>query len=176
MVINPGQRLRRSPVRQREPADDIHLPQLHRHTAFPAFPLPGTPIPSGRVDHRCPHQSPIHRRLRGHRRHLALGQFEHQPPRTPIRPRPPQLQHRRLHLGRHLMRTTLGPMRPIREPLQASGLVTGQPRMQRLPRHPDLARHLRNRQPVTDDGQHRLIPLLGHADLPHKGSVKNQPK
>jgi len=27
-------------------------------------------------------------------------------------------------------------------------------------RHPHLRRHLRNRQSVTNDGQHRLIPLL----------------
>jgi integrase len=41
---------------------------------------------------------------------------------------------------------------------------------------PYLGRHLRNRQPVTDDGQHGLIPLPGHGQLPHPGSVKHQPK
>ena len=145
MIINTGQRLRAAAVSQREPTDDIHLPQLHGHAAFPAFPLPGPPIPRRRVDHRRSHQRPIHRRLRRNRRHLAPGQLKHQPPRTPIRPRPPQLQHRRLATCRHLMRTTFRPTLPIREPLQAFGLIPGQPRMHRLPRHPDLADHLRNR-------------------------------
>jgi predicted nucleotidyltransferase component of viral defense system len=37
-------------------------------------------------------------------------------------------------------------------------------------------RHLRHRHTVADHGQHGLIPLLGHAQLPHQGSVKDQPK
>ena len=30
--------------------------------------------------------------------------------------------------------------------------------------------------PATNHGHHGLIPLLSHAQLPHKGSVKDQPK
>lgn len=59
MVIGPGQRLGAPAVRQQEPADRIHLPQLHRRPAFPAF----------------------HLRSRGM---TSLGQLGHQPPRTQI--------------------------------------------------------------------------------------------
>jgi hypothetical protein len=34
----------------------------------------------------------------------------------------------------------------------------------------------RSRQTIADHRQHSLIPLLGHAQLPHRGSVKDQPK
>jgi class 3 adenylate cyclase len=159
-----------------KPAHDIHLPQLHRGAALPAFPLARAPIPQTGIDHPGPHQGPIRRRLRGHRPHPAFGQLEHQPPRPPIRPRPAQLQQRGLHRRRHLMRTRHRPMRPIHQPLKASGLIAGQPGVQRLPRHPHLLGDLRNRQPIADHRQHGLIPLLSHAQLPHPGSVKDQPK
>ena len=81
--------------------------------ALPTFPLARAPIPHRRIDHPGPHQRPISRRLRGHRRHPAFRQLEHQPPRPPRRARPTQLQQRRLHRRRHLMRTTRRPMRPI---------------------------------------------------------------
>jgi len=92
MVIDPGQRLGRRAIRQWKPAHHIHLPQLHRRATFPAFPLARTPIPQTRIDHRRPHQRPISRRLRRQRRHSPFGQLEHQPPWSPIRARPPQLQ------------------------------------------------------------------------------------
>src|ERR1700757_2329069 len=59
------------------------------------------------------------------------------------------------------------------EPFSPLGLIACQPRMQRLARHPDLLGGLRNRQTITNHG---LIPLLSHAQLPHLGSVKDQPK
>jgi hypothetical protein len=68
-------------IGQRESAHDVHLPQLHRRAAFPAFPLARASISQLRVNHRRPHQGPIGRRLRRQRRHPAFGQLEHQPPR-----------------------------------------------------------------------------------------------
>ena len=41
---------------------------------------------------------------------------------------------------------------------------------------PEPGRHILGRLTVTDHRQHGLIPLLGHAQLPHLGSVKDQPK
>jgi hypothetical protein len=46
----------------------------------------------------------------------------------------------------------------------------------RLARHPHLPGDLRNRPSIADHRQHGLIPLLDHAQLPHLGSVKDQPK
>ena len=85
----------------------------------------------------------------------------------PIWPGAPQLQQRCLNPGRHLMRTTHRPMRPVNQPLQARLFIADQPRVQRLTRHPNLLCSLRYRQTVADHGQHGLIPLLGHAQLPH---------
>ena len=67
-------------------------------------------------------------------------------------------------------------MRPIRQPVEALSLIAGQPGVQRLARHPHLRGDLRYRQSIADHRQHGLIPLLGHAQLPHLGSVKDQPK
>jgi hypothetical protein len=53
---------------------------------------------------------------------------------------------------------------------------SARPVEQRLARHPHLLRGLRHRQPVADHRHHGLIPLLSHAQLPHQGSVKDQPK
>lgn len=60
--------------------------------------------------------------------------------------------------------------------LTCSRFVARKPPVQRLTRHPDLLRSLRHRQPVTNHGHNSLIPLLSHAQLPHLGSVTNQPK
>src|SRR6476469_8084069 len=48
--------------------------------------------------------------------------------------------------------------------------------MQRLPGHTPRPRDLGDRPAVTDHGQDRLVPLLGHAHLLHEESVKDQPK
>ena len=56
------------------------------------------------------------------------------------------------------------------------GLIPGQPGVQRLPQHPYFRGGLRDRQAIADHRQYSLIPLLSHAQLPHSGSVKDQPK
>jgi len=48
--------------------------------------------------------------------------------------------------------------------------------VQPLARHPELLGDLRNRQSIADHRQDGLIPLFSHAQLPHQGSVKDQPK
>jgi hypothetical protein len=47
VVIHAGQRLAGGAVSEQEPADGVHLPQLHGVTAFP--PLPGVLAPSATV-------------------------------------------------------------------------------------------------------------------------------
>ncbi len=183
VIIDPGERLGLRAVRQHEPADHVHLPQLHRRATFPPLPLT-VPRPTRvGIDQVQPHQRPIHPRLRRHRLHTTLGELEHQPPRTPRRMRPAQLRQRHLDLGRHLMRTRPRPMRPITQVVEPAGFVLRQPRMQRLTRHPQPGRHLRHRAPLGDHRQHRLIPLLAHTHLPHgnecqesaETAVKHQP-
>jgi hypothetical protein len=62
-----------------------------------------------------PASTPLRRRFRRHRRHLAFGQLEHQPPRPPIPTGAPQLQQHRLDLHRHprgRCERSLSPSRP----------------------------------------------------------------
>ena len=65
------------------------------------------------------------------------------------------------------MRAPRRPMRPIRQPAQPLRLVPAQPPMHRLPRHVEPTRNLNNRNTITNDRQHGLIPLLHDTHL-HK--------
>jgi hypothetical protein len=176
VVIQAGQRLRRRPVGQPDPADDVHLPQLHRRTALPALPRLSPPPAGTGLDQRGPGQRPVDPGLTGQRRHAPAGQLHHDPPRAPRPMHPAQLEHRRLDQRRHLMRARSRPARPIRQRLQPTGLIAAQPAMQRLPGHAPLLGHRGHLMPLGDHRQHRQIALLGHAQLPHRGSVKDQPK
>ena len=106
------------------------------------------------------------------------------PARTPIPMLPPQLQHQRLDLRRHLMRTRHRPMRPIRQALEPIGLIPPQPGVKGLPRDTHPRRYILDRPTLRQDSQNRLIPLLRHTDLPHTRecqestdtTVKHQPK
>ena len=67
-------------------------------------------------------------------------------------------------------------MRPITQTLEPAGLILGQPRMDRLARHPEPSRHLGDRVTLADHRQHRLIPLLATLISLMDRSVNNQPK
>ena len=94
---------------------------------------------------------------------------------------PPQLHHRSLDLDRHLMRTRLGAMRPVLQPVDPVSLVAAQPPVQRLTSHPVPGRHLGHRPSLIQDFEHRLQSLFHnpehhqrHADLPdstHNGQA-----
>jgi hypothetical protein len=88
------------------------------------------------------------------------------PARTPPLVIQAQLQHPRLHLGVHLVRTRPRPARPVgqvRHPTRRR--IPPQPPMQRLPRNPEPGRHLRHSRAVVEDLHHRPIPLLHHSQL-----------
>ena len=189
VVIDPGQRLRRRsrrPARSRPPRPSATAPSAaprsHRLQVLPppAAPPPGS-ISPGRTNAR------YDRRLDRHRRHTLAG-----PARSAIRRGPhARMQPRAAPAAaastsrRHLMRTRPRPMRPVRQPLQPAGLIpatathapsAGSPRT--------AAATSVTVTPIRDHRQHRLIPLLGHAQLPHRrerqGSaevaVNHQPK
>ncbi len=118
------------------------------------------------VDQPQPHQRPRDRRPARHR----VEPLPTQPIRQPVRP-PPRMQRSKLgdpyfYRRIHLMRARPRPMRTITQTLQPLSRIPRQPRMQRLPAHPHLAGHLRDRQTILDHRQNRLIPLLSHAQLP----------
>lgn len=84
-----------------------------------------------------PHQDPIRRHPRRHRIHPPNPlQHMRDPPRTPPRMLTTQLTHRRLHLGRSLMRTRRRPTRPVRQPRQTRDGIPGLPPAYRLTGHP----------------------------------------
>ena len=89
----------------------------------------------------------MHRRARRHRlrRRRRAHQLVHDPLRTPLRVRAPQLTHPRLHLRRGLVRARPRPLRPVRQPRQPRLAIARHPRMHRLARHAHLGGHLAHR-------------------------------
>ncbi len=175
VVVDAGDRLQLRAVGQPHPAHHVQLPQLHRLAALPAAILPPSPpaLPPGQPQ---PAQRPPDR---GHTRHRVKplpAQPVGQPRRPPARMLYPQLHQPRLHHRAHLMRTPPRPMRPVDQALQPRPGVAAQPRVQPLPRHPHLRRRLGHRHSVLNDRQHRQVPLLGHAQLPHPDHLRTQPK
>ncbi len=160
VIIDPGQCLRPAPVREHEPTDDVHLPQLHRPPTLPPLPLPIPRTPRRRIDQPETQQRPIRPRHRRHRLHADPPELIHQPPRPPRRMPAPQIHQRNLDHRRHLQRRRPRPMRPIRPPLETIGLIPGQPLMNRLTRHPETGGHTRHRLAILDDRENGLIPLL----------------
>jgi hypothetical protein len=57
-------------------------------------------------------------------------------------------------------------VRTVSQSVQALGLITAKPPVNRLARHPIALRDLHHRRP-SQNFQHRPIPLLDHAQLPH---------
>ena len=102
MVINAGNALALVPSPAGNPPTTSICHSSIGAAAFPALPLTLTRTPPPRSTIQ-PGQRPIRRRLR--QRTYPAAQFEPQPARTPRRTRTAQPQQRRLHLGRHLMRT-----------------------------------------------------------------------
>gem|GEM_PF-3930689 len=74
------------------------------------------------------------------------------------------------------MRNRFGFMRPISQTLQAVILITTQPRVNGLPRHPELGGNLAHTATISNNCQHRLITLFHNTYLFHHGeSVKHHP-
>src|SRR5438128_2438229 len=167
-----------------KPADHVQLPQLHRRAPLPTFPVLASPPPRDRLNHARPEQAAIDRRGRRGWGHAFPGQLQDQSTRAPERLVAPHLQHPYFDEGRHLMGAVGGPVRPVAHPLHALPLVASQPRMQRLPAHLPVPRHLRHRPPAAEDRHDRLVPLLSHAQLLHarecqasaETAVRHQPK
>ena len=134
---------------------------------LPAIPCLVPPSPDSRVDHPEPDQTAVDRRLRGRRVGPQPQQLEPDPPRPPVRAGPAQLEHPSLQLRGQLVGARGRPVRPVRQTRQPFSLITGQPRVQRLPTYAPLTSDLTDRPAISDHRENRLIPLLCHAQLPH---------
>jgi len=62
VVVEPGEDLACGPVGEQQTAHDVHLPQLHRAAALPAFEPTIAAASGGRIDQLGPLQRSIHPR------------------------------------------------------------------------------------------------------------------
>jgi len=100
VIIDAGDHLALAAVGQIDPADQVHLPQVHRRLALPALVLTTVALLLG-LDQAVADQRPMHRRARRHPIHPAGRELEHDPACAPAGMGPAQLAHQRLYLGRH---------------------------------------------------------------------------
>jgi hypothetical protein len=61
VVIDAGDHLDLGAVEEEEPADDIHLPELHGPAAFPALVVSPGPLAGGGLNQEMPDEGPVHR-------------------------------------------------------------------------------------------------------------------
>jgi len=108
VVVDAGEGLQFGPVGEHDPADDVHLPQLHRPVPLPAHPV--GPLPFAGLDEPVTQQRPVDRRARRRRVDPAAGDLMREPRRTPERMLAAQITHQRLDVGRHLMRARHRPV------------------------------------------------------------------
>jgi Insertion element 4 transposase N-terminal len=100
VVVDPGDQLGRPPAGQRDPADIVELPQLHRRVPLP--PPAGPPVLLLlRSDQPVADHHPVHRGTAGRRACSALAELESDPARSPPRMLPAQPADQRLDLGVH---------------------------------------------------------------------------
>jgi hypothetical protein len=119
MIINARHQLGFPPAGQRHPADDVHLPQLHRRVALPPPVLTLVQLLL-RLDQAIADQHPVHRRL-PRRCGTTPAQLVHDPPGTPPRMLAPQPAHQRLQLSRQPARAGPRPPRPVSQPRHTLG-------------------------------------------------------
>lgn len=152
-------------VSQRYPADDVHAPQLHRTRPLEAnVGVPGA-FPRPRAQQPVPVQDPVDGALRGHGDSLARPRprparhLQPDPPRSP--PGMLSTHLRDLHRLRHLTRTPMRTMRPIRTTRQLLHQISPDPAMQRRPVHPNVSGHLHHVR-ATQHRTNRVQALLDH--------------
>src|SRR5438105_9156593 len=110
--------------------------------------------------------------MRGSPVHPLSDQLMAQVDRAPVRALPAQLQHPGFEHRRHLVGHRLGAVRPLRQGLDAPGLVAGHPPVEALAADPELRRHLADCQAVSDDRHDGVVTLFHSAELPeHSGHL-----
>ncbi len=175
MVIDTSECFRSGSIGHEEATHDVHLPQLHRRAAFPPLPILELALASAWVDRCRSKQAAVHRGPRGQRRNATAPQLTDDAARSPVRLPAPQLEDRRLHRRGHLIGTRRRSVGAVREPLQATRFVPGQPGMHRLPADPPIRGHLSDRLAIRDHCEDRLVPLFRHAECPHVRECQASP-
>jgi hypothetical protein len=84
MVVHPGDYLGFATVGQPDAADDVHLPQFHRHFPLPPHVVLAPATPGYGLDEPVSHQHPVDGGQTGDRAGAAVAaELEVQPPLTP---------------------------------------------------------------------------------------------
>ena len=131
MVIGPGHDLHLGTVGEERAGGHIELPQFHRDGPFPAAVILASPAPGLRLNQPVTDQRPVHRGA-GYPAMTAAFHLEHQPPRTPLRMRPPQLTDRFLDLSRDTPGMIMDLVAPVLQPRDAILPGAQQPRVHAL--------------------------------------------
>src|SRR5207249_5896517 len=97
------------------------------------------------------------------------GQVVLDPPGSPAGVLPAELADRGLHLSPRLVGAGAGPVGPVRQGAQTSGLVPGDPGVDGLPGDPEAPGHLDDLPPLLDHRQYRLVPLFHDTQLHQHG-------
>jgi hypothetical protein len=164
MVIDPGHDLHLGATSQKGAGGHIELPQLHRSAAFPAAIVLPPAAPRHRLDQPVADQGPVDRRA-GNGAVATAAHLKHQPPRTPLRMRPPELTDQLLDLGRDAPRMVMDLVAAVLQPRDALLPVAHQPGVHALAADSIPFGDLGHRN-TSADFQHGPVSLLGHAQLP----------
>ena len=129
---------------------------------FPTQPVLPLPAPAG-LDQPLADQHSIHRRARRRRCHPASREHRGQPSGSPTGMLSAELADLGLDLGRHMMRARRRSMRPIRQLADAAILITTDPSVHALARHPEPSGDLSHRLAIAQHGHHCLVSLFHDA-------------
>src|SRR3984957_8924715 len=131
MVIDAGDHLDLGAVEEEEPADDVHLPQLHGPATFPAPVVSPRPLAGGGLNQAMADESPVHRRAPRQRRDALGPQLGEDPAWTPPRVGSTQLDNGHLSRRCHLMGTAVWSRALVGQGSQAAIRITTEPGVHR---------------------------------------------
>jgi hypothetical protein len=118
VIVDPGHGLELAAVGQPDPTHDVQLPQLHRPGPLPA-PVVGLASPSSLgLDEAVADQGPVDAGQPGRWIDADPDQLVGEAALAPVGMAPAQLAQAGLDRGRHLVRTGIGAMRAVGQPLQ----------------------------------------------------------
>lgn len=114
MIIDPGDQLAFPAVSQRDIADDVELPQVHRQLTLPALEL-SLVLLGLRIHQTVACHDPMHRRPSRNGTDALPAELVADPASTPAGMLAPPLAYQRFHIGRNPLQAVQRTARPIRQ-------------------------------------------------------------
>jgi hypothetical protein len=165
VIIDAGQHLALGAVVEEDPADNVHLPELHGARTLPAL-VGAQPLALllG-LDEVVAHQGPIDGHVRGHRFDLLAPELVLETDRAPGGMALAQCDDPRFDFRIDLVRARFGLVRALVERGQPALFIALHPPIDGLAAHAVRDRCFTDRQAVSDDGQDCVITLFHFAEL-----------